>query len=206
MIKRLFDLTTSGLALVFLSPFLVLVAMTIKISDWGPVFYRGERVGFGLKSFRIFKFRSMVMNADSTGVNSTAEDDPRITGVGKWLRGRKLDELPQLINVFFGDMSLVGPRPEVGQAVARYNKQQKKVFSVRPGMTDFASIRFRNEGDILKGSKDPDKAYREKIFPEKMRLQLSYLKKPSLFKDIRIILATVWSLAGGDPERIVSFP
>lgn len=170
------------------------MAFLIKKEDGGPVFYRGVRVGRYGKLFRIFKFRSMVVNADKIGGSSTPGDDPRITKVGSFLRKYKLDELPQLINVLLGDMSFAGPRPQVQWAVDLYTEKEKRLLAVRPGITDYASIKFRNEAGILKGSTDPDKDYLEKIAPEKLRLGLEYVDNISLLTDIKIIFATIKSL------------
>jgi lipopolysaccharide/colanic/teichoic acid biosynthesis glycosyltransferase len=174
-----------------LSPLLLWAAWRIRREDGGPVFYRGERVGLQGKPFRIFKFRTMVVDAEKIGASSTSDDDPRITRIGKILRKYKLDELPQLINVLKGDMSLVGPRPQVKWAVDRYTEEERRLLSIRPGITDYASLRFPNEGEILKGSKDPDKDYMEKIHPEKMRLSLEYLRNRSFWLDLKLILQTV---------------
>jgi lipopolysaccharide/colanic/teichoic acid biosynthesis glycosyltransferase len=193
-LKRAFDFICSGVGLLLLSPLLLRVAWRIRREDGGPVFYRGERIGLHGKPFRIFKFRTMVVNADKIGGTSTGEDDPRITRIGKSLRRYKLDELPQLINVLKGDMSLVGPRPQVAWAVKLYTPEQQRVLNVRPGITDFASIIFKNEGEILKGSPDPDAAYMARIHPEKMRLAVDYVDQQSFFLDLKIILKTLAAL------------
>lgn len=189
--KRLFDLLVSIAGLLLLSPLLLVVALLIKTGSPGPVFYRGARAGRFGKPFRVFKFRTMVINADKIGGPSTSADDPRITPIGGFLRRYKLDELPQLLNVVKGDMSLVGPRPEVLEEVKLYSQEEKRLLDVRPGITDWASIRFRNEGEILRGSADPHQAYREKIRPEKIRLGLEYVHKHSFWTDCRIIFDTV---------------
>jgi lipopolysaccharide/colanic/teichoic acid biosynthesis glycosyltransferase len=194
LMKRIFDLFWSTVGLVLLSPLLLWAAWRIYREDGGPVFYRGERIGRHGKPFRIFKFRTMVVNADKIGGTSTGEDDPRITRIGKMLRQCKLDELPQLINVVTGEMSLVGPRPQVPWAVKLYNPEQMEVLKFRPGITDFASIIFRNEGEILSGSLDPDAEYLAKIHPEKMRLALEYVNNQSLGLDLKIILKTLASI------------
>lgn len=194
MAKRLFDILFSATVLFFLSPVLLTICAIIKITSPGPVFYRGERIGLNGRKFRIYKFRSMVINADKIGGSSTSEDDPRITGIGKFVRKYKLDELPQFINVLVGDMSIVGPRPQVGWAVDQYSEEERKILTVRPGITDYASIRFRNEGEILKGAADPDKAYMELIHPEKMRMGLEYVRTHNLWTDIKIIFTTFFSL------------
>jgi lipopolysaccharide/colanic/teichoic acid biosynthesis glycosyltransferase len=189
--KRVFDILSSLFGLLLLSPILGTVAILIKIQDGGPVFYRGERVGRYGKPFRIFKFRTMVENADKIGGTSTGEGDPRITSIGNVLRQYKLDELPQLINVVIGDMSLVGPRPQVSWAVKLYTPDQAQVLNYRPGITDLASLVFKNEGEILKGSQNPDADYLAKIHPEKMRLALEYVNNQSVFIDLKIILKTI---------------
>lgn len=194
MIKRIFDVVCAALGLGVFSPLLLIVAFWIKLDSSGPVFYRGVRVGKDGKLFRIFKFRSMVVDAEKKGASSTADDDSRITRSGRVLRRYKLDELPQLLNVVKGEMSLVGPRPQVSWAVALYNEAEKKLLSVRPGITDWASLRFPNEGEILKGSIDPDREYLEKIAPEKIRLGLEYVKQHSLLVDCKIIFKTVKAL------------
>lgn len=191
MIKRIFDLLFSLLGLIVASPLLFGIALAIKIGSDGPVFYRGLRVGQYGKPFRIYKFRTMVINAEKLGGPSTADDDPRITPIGKWLRRRKLDELPQLINVLKGEMSFVGPRPEVKEVTDLYTEKEKPLLQLKPGITDYASLWNINEGEILKGSKDPHKTYMEKIWPKKVQLQLTYLKEQSLFTDVKIILKTI---------------
>ena len=191
MRKRAFDLVVSALGLIVLSPLLLVLALLIKLGSRGGVFYRGLRAGRFGKPFRIFKFRTMVLNADKIGGPSTSADDPRVTRIGAFLRRYKMDELPQLLNVVKGDMSLVGPRPEVLEEVRLYNDQEKHLLDVRPGITDWASIRFRNEGEILRGSADPHQAYREKIRPEKIRLGLEYVQKHSFLTDCRIIFDTL---------------
>lgn len=177
--------------LLFLSPLLIIVACMIKISDGGPVFYRGTRIGRYGVPFRIFKFRTMAVNADRIGSSSTAEDDPRITRTGRFLRKYKLDEIPQLINVLVGEMSIVGPRPQVPWAAELYKGEEKLLLSVRPGITDYASIKFKNEAEILRDSSDPDKTYLEKIAPEKIKLGIEYVKDHSLCVDLKIIWMTL---------------
>jgi lipopolysaccharide/colanic/teichoic acid biosynthesis glycosyltransferase len=164
------------------------------LHDGGSVFYMAPRVGLHGRIFRMYKFRTMIVNADKMGPSSTANDDARLTNIGKFLRKYKLDELPQLINVFKGEMSFVGPRPQVEWVVKLYTDEEKKVLSVRPGITDYASILFHNEGEILAGSPDPDKTYFEKIHPEKMRLALKYVESKSLLVDFKIILQTLLSI------------
>jgi lipopolysaccharide/colanic/teichoic acid biosynthesis glycosyltransferase len=190
VLKRLFDIVASVLGLFLLFPLLVVLAILIKRESSGPVFYRGLRAGRDGKAFRIFKFRTMVANADRIGGPSSAADDPRITRVGSFLRRYKLDELPQLINVVKGEMSFVGPRPEVLQYVAMFNTEEKAILSVPPGITDWASILNSDEGAILAGSPDPERTYLERIRPEKIRLQLEYVRNHSFRTDIRILLET----------------
>jgi lipopolysaccharide/colanic/teichoic acid biosynthesis glycosyltransferase len=189
-VKRSFDFIAAGTALIVLSPLLAVLAFRIKRFDGGPVLYAGRRVGKDGKIFGMYKFRSMVLNADKIGGSSTPDDDPRITPVGKFLRRYKLDELPQLINVVKGEMSLVGPRPQVQWAVDLYTPEQRQVLTVPPGITDYASVRFPNEGEILKGSTDPDRDYMEKIHPEKMRLSLEYVRGRSLITDLKVLAQT----------------
>lgn len=192
MKKRLLDIIFSLLGLIIGLPILLFVAAWIKIDSSGPIFYRGTRIGKNGKPFRMFKFRTMVVNADKMGGPSTASDDPRLTRVGNFLKKYQLDELPQLIDVLLGNMSLVGPRPEVPFYVDMMTAEEKKIIlSVRPGMTDLASLWDFHEGEILKGSADPEKTYQEKIRPEKLRLQIKYVKERSFFGDIKIIVETV---------------
>ncbi|MBM2832909.1 MAG: pglB [Candidatus Brocadiaceae bacterium] len=191
MLKRLFDIVCSLLGLIVFFPILLILALIIKREDGGPVFYRGVRVGRNGKLFKIFKFRTMVVNAEKIGGSSTADDDPRITKIGKFMRKHKLDELSQLINVLKGEMSFVGPRPEVQHYVNMYTDEEKIILSVKPGITDWASLWNSDEGAILAGSPDPEKTYLEMIRPEKIRLQLQYVKKHSLRVDVKIILQTI---------------
>jgi len=197
MLKRLFDVMLSALALLLLSPLLLVLAAWIRADSPGPVFYRGLRVGRDGRLFRIFKFRTMVVNAEALGGPSTADDDPRITRAGRWMRKRKLDELPQLLNVLRGEMSLVGPRPEVPQYVALMTpEEQSLILSVRPGMTDWASLWDIDEGALLAGSADPEKVYLERIRPRKIRLQLEYVRRRSMLVDLEIILQTLAAVTG----------
>lgn len=191
--KRLFDLFWSILGLVILSPLFLVVAVWIKLDSAGPVFFRQTRVGRFEKPFRIYKFRTMVADAEKKGLQLTAGKDPRITPSGEVLRRTKIDELPQLINVVKGEMSLVGPRPEVPKYVEYYPDEAKKVvFSFRPGITDYAAILFRNENDILEGSEDPEKVYVQEILPEKVSLYLKYASGRSLWLDFLLILGTLF--------------
>ena len=195
MTKRVFDIIFSVLGLIFFAPLLGLVALAIKLDSKGPVFYRGERIGRLGKPFLIFKFRTMVLGAEKSGGPSTPADDPRLTKFGKFLKQYQLDELPQLINVLKGEMSLVGPRPEVQIYVDMMTgEEREKILSLRPGMTDLASLWDFHEGEILRGSEDPEKIYMEKIRPQKIHLQLKYVKNRSFFLDIKIILKTIMKL------------
>lgn len=194
MAKRAFDLFLSISGLGIMLPLFGLIAVLIKADSPGPVFYRGIRVGRSGKRFRIYKFRTMVVNAERIGGPSTSDDDPRITRVGPFLRKYKLDELPQLINVLKGEMSLVGPRPEVQMYVDLYSEEEKAILSVLPGVTDWASLWNSDEGAILTGHPDAEKAYLELIRPEKIRLQLEYVRKQSLWMDIGIIFQTLGAI------------
>ena len=190
-LKRLMDIVISGAALFVLWPVLLLAAAAIKIDDPGPVFYRQVRVGRNGKEFRIFKFRTMVVDADRKGLQITVGRDSRITRVGAFLRKTKLDELAQLINVFVGEMSFVGPRPEVPKYVNMYTPYQRQVLLVRPGITDYASIAYRNENDMLEGAEDPERMYIDVIMPDKIELNMKYLREISPVADIRLILSTI---------------
>ena len=194
--KRAFDILVSSVGLIAASPILLLCALAIKLDSKGPVFYRGKRIGRDGKPFSIYKFRSMVANAENLGASSTGASDVRITRVGRYIRKYKLDELSQLINVLQGDMSIVGPRPQVQWAVDRFNEEEKKVLRLRPGLTDWASIRFHNEEEIIakSGYSNADEAYMKLIHPDKMRLQLKYLRERSFLTDLRIILDTAGTL------------
>ena len=190
--KRLFDIVASGLALIVLSPLFLIIAIWIKLDSKGPVFYRQVRVGWKNKDFRIFKFRSMRVGADKGSLVTIGGHDPRVTKSGYFIRKFKFDELPQLINVVLGDMSLVGPRPEVRHYVDYWTPEQMHVLDVRPGITDPASIKFRNENELMEKAEDPEKYYIEVIMQEKIRLYLEYVEKHSFLYDIGLILKTVW--------------
>ena len=196
-LKRLMDIVLSGAALALLWPVLLIVAPAIRIDDPGPVFYRQVRVGRGGKEFRIFKFRTMVVDADKKGLSITVGRDSRITRVGAFLRKTKLDELAQLLNVFLGDMSFVGPRPEVPRYVEIYTPYQRQVLLVRPGITDYASIAYRNENDLLAGAEDPEHMYIDVIMPDKIELNMKYLREISPLADIRLIFATIAAVVRG---------
>lgn len=192
--KRAFDIICSVAGLVFLSPLFLWIAWRIHREDGGPVFYRGERVGLRGKPFRIFKFRTMVVNAEKLGGSSTAAADPRITRIGRTLRKYKLDELPQLLNVLLGEMSLVGPRPEVKYYTDMFTTEERLILNVRPGITDWASLWNPDEGSILSGAEDADKAYQELIRPTKVKLQMKYAQNQSLRSDLIIIFLTLFAI------------
>ena len=195
--KRAMDIVLSACALAVLWPLLLLIALAIRIDDPGPVFYRQVRVGRNGKTFRIFKFRSMVMDADKKGLAITVGRDSRITRVGAVLRKTKLDELAQLLNVLLGQMSFVGPRPEVPKYVELYTPYQRQVLLVRPGITDYASIAYRNENDLLAGAPNPETMYIEQIMPDKIELNMKYLREISPLADIRLILKTIVAVIKG---------
>ena len=188
--KRIFDIVASGIGLILLSPLFVILAIWIKCDSIGPVFYKQVRVGRNNMDFQLFKFRSMSVGSDKKGLITVGGHDPRITRSGYYIRKYKLDEFPQLINVFKGDMSLVGPRPEVRKYVDMYTEEQMHVLDVRPGITDLASIRYRNENELLERVNDPDKYYVEVIMPDKLRINLEYVARHSFTFDIRLIFQT----------------
>lgn len=190
--KRIFDILVSGIGLLCFSPLLLIVAIWIKLDSPGPVFYRQVRVGRYNKDFRIFKFRSMRIGSDKGSLVTIGGRDPRITRSGYFIRKFKIDELPQLINVLVGDMSLVGPRPEVRHYVNYWTPEQMHVLDVRPGITDPASIKYRNENELLAQAEDPEKYYIEVIMQEKIKLYLEYAEKSSFWYDIKLIFQTFW--------------
>ena len=190
MLKRLFDLMITLPMLLLVSPFFLIIALLIKLGSNGPVFYMQTRVGLNNRDFKIFKFRTMHINADKAGLLTVGGRDPRVTPIGFFLRKYKLDELPQLLNVLFGSMSLVGPRPEVRKYVDLYNAEQQKVLSVKPGITDYASIEYSEENDLLAKSSDPEKTYIEEIMPAKLLLNQKYIAEKSIITDLKIIWMT----------------
>ncbi|MGB3948975.1 MAG: sugar transferase [Bacteroidia bacterium] len=195
--KRIFDLLLSLFGLIILSPFFILIALFIVIDSRGGVFYKQIRVGKNGKDFYLFKFRSMRTDADKKGLLITVGGrDSRITRMGYYIRKYKVDELPQLLNVFFGDMSLVGPRPEVRRYVDMYNAEQKKVLSVKPGITDYASIEYSNENELLGKADDPEKVYIEEIMPAKLKLNLKYIAEQGTITDLKIIVKTLAKIIG----------
>jgi lipopolysaccharide/colanic/teichoic acid biosynthesis glycosyltransferase len=200
--KRAFDVTAAVLALALLSPLLLVIAIRIVATDGLPILYRGRRIGKDGKPFNMLKFRTMVKNADKIGGSSTGDDDERITKVGRTLRRYKLDELPQLFNVIGGTMSLVGPRPQVAWAVALYTDEDRRVLTVLPGITDYASVRFPDEGRILRGSTDPDADYMRLIHPEKMRLSREYVDQRSFRTDLRVIFQTIAAMVHSSEDSV----
>jgi len=190
MLKRLFDFVSSLIGLVLLSPVFLIIAIWIRIDSEGPVFYRQPRVGKDGRDFSIFKFRSMRRGADKGRLITVGGRDARVTRAGYYIRKYKFDELPQLINVLTGDMSLVGPRPEVRKYVNLYNERQMKVLSVKPGITDLASIKYRNENELLEHADDPEKMYTEVIMPDKLEYNLRYIHEQSFLYDLRLIFLT----------------
>lgn len=208
--KRLFDFTISAIALALLSPLLLIIAVFVRVTSPGPVFYSGKRVGLQGKMFKMHKFRTMVVDAEELGGSCTYEGDPRITRPGNWLRKFKLDELPQLFNVLVGEMSLVGPRPEVQEYVQMFTYEERAILSVRPGITDWASIWDRDEAKALAGSPDPERTYQEVIRPEKIRLQLEYVRRRSFLTDLTILFETLRVLvlrpAVQTPTRTIGSP
>ncbi|MGM9697522.1 MAG: sugar transferase [Prevotella sp.] len=189
--KRLFDIVASGCGLLVLSPVLLIVALWVKLDSKGPVFYRQLRVGRHNKDFRIFKFRSMRVGADKGSLVTIGGRDPRVTRSGYFIRKSKLDELPQLINVFVGDMSLVGPRPEVRHYVNYWTPEQMRVLDVRPGITDPASIKFRNENELMESAENPEEYYINVIMQQKIRLYLEYVDNASFLYDLKLIFQTI---------------
>jgi lipopolysaccharide/colanic/teichoic acid biosynthesis glycosyltransferase len=195
MAKRLFDWFASSLGLLFLAPALVALAVLIKLDSPGPVFFRQERVGLAGRTFKIHKFRTMLPDAEMKGLQITVGVDARVTRVGQWLRKFKLDELPQLLDVWLGHMSLVGPRPEVPHYVAYYPADVRDVvLSVRPGITDRASIQFKDENEILGRAVDPNQAYVQEVLPIKLRYYVEYVNSRSFFGDVFLILSTIKSI------------
>jgi lipopolysaccharide/colanic/teichoic acid biosynthesis glycosyltransferase len=194
MIKRLLDLLLSTIALLLLSPFLVITGIIIGVTSPGGIFFSQVRVGKDMRHFKLYKFRTMRPDAEFSGQLTVGMRDPRITGIGYFLRKYKLDELPQLLNIIKGDMSIVGPRPEVPKYVAMYDAVQQKVLSVKPGLTDYASLQYINENEILGKASDPEKTYIEEVMPAKLLLNLKYIQDKSLMTDLQIIFSTIGSI------------
>lgn len=189
--KRVFDIVCSFVGIILLLPFLVIISMLIIINNGFPVFYLQKRVGRNNRDFSLFKFRTMYKDADKKGLLTVGGRDPRITPVGYYLRKYKLDELPQLFNVLFGSMSLVGPRPEVRKYVNMYNAEQMKVLNVKPGITDYASLEYFDENELLAKSTNPERTYITEVMPAKLELNRKYISEVGLNTDIRIILRTI---------------
>lgn len=190
--KRLFDITASFFGILILSPLLIFIGLWVGLSSKGGVFYKQIRVGKNNKDFKLYKFRSMRVNSDKQGLLTVGSKDSRITKAGYFIRKYKIDELPQLINVLKGDMSFVGPRPEVRRYVDLYSEEQMKVLSVRPGITDPASIKYRNENDILSSESNPEEYYIQHIMPDKLKINIDYINTRTFFKDIKIIFQTIF--------------
>ena len=190
-LKRLSDIILASIALVMLAPMFAVIALLSKLDSRGPVFYKSERVGKDGNPFIPYKFRTMVAGADKIGPSATVADDPRITRVGRILRRFNMDELPQFLNVLRGEMSIVGPRPQVPWAVALYTDEEREVLTVQPGITDWATVWISNQDERLRGSADPEKEYMERIWPEKRRLQLDYVRNHSLWMDFEIMAMTL---------------
>lgn len=194
MIKRIFDITLSLVLLVFLSPIIFFLSILIFIQDFNTPFYISNRIGKNKKKFRLYKFRSMIVNADKSGVNSTSDNDKRITKLGNFLRKYKIDEIMQLLNVVKNEMSFVGPRPNVEADVKLYSLEEEKLLSIKPGITDFSSIVFSDEGEILSSSQNPDYDYNRIIRPWKSKLGLIYIEKKNFFLDLTILFLTFLNL------------
>ncbi|MGH7266301.1 MAG: sugar transferase [Candidatus Rokuibacteriota bacterium] len=190
-LKRLFDVAAAGLALVALAPLMAVIAALVKLDSPGPVFYRQRRVGKDQRLFEIYKFRTMVDGASRIGPAITVAEDRRVTRIGRLLRRLELDELPTFLNVLKGDMSIVGPRPEVPRYLPHYGDAEKRVFTVRPGITDPGTLRFRDEGRILATAADAEAAYLETVLPEKLRLNLEYLDRRGFWYDVELVFRTV---------------
>lgn len=195
--KRLFDIIASGCGLLVLSPLFIILAIWVKLDSEGPVFYRQVRVGYKNKDFRIYKFRSMRIGSDNISLVTIGERDSRVTRSGYLIRKFKFDELPQLLNVFLGDMSLVGPRPEVRHYVNFWTEEQLHVLDVRPGITDPASIKFRNENELMGMAENPENYYINVIMQEKIKLYLEYVENASFFYDLQLIFKTFWVIVCG---------
>ena len=195
--KRLFDIVCSFFGLVFLSPLFIFLSLWVGLSSRGGVFYKQRRVGLNGRDFTLYKFRSMAVGSDKKGLLTVGGKDNRVTKAGYFIRKYKLDELPQLFNVLKGDMSFVGPRPEVRKYVDMYSEEQKRVLSVRPGITDIASMKYRNENDILAKAENPEQYYIDVIMPDKLALNLEYIDTRNFFRDIKLIFRTI---AGKDNE------
>jgi lipopolysaccharide/colanic/teichoic acid biosynthesis glycosyltransferase len=192
--KRIFDVVASIIGLIVLLPVFIVIAILIKLNDKGPIFYKQKRIGQNFKPFELLKFRTMVVNADKIGPAVTKDGDQRITKIGKFLRKTKLDELPQIWNVIRGDMSIVGPRPEVEKYIQYYKDDYKEILKFKPGITDYATIKYRSEEEILSKYNDTESAYIEYVLSEKIKLYKTYIKKISFLTDLKIIFWTLWRI------------
>lgn len=192
--KRVFDILMATIGLILLSPLFLLVAVLIKLDSPGPIFFRQERIGKRFRPFFIYKFRTMVENAAQIGTEITYGNDPRITRIGRLLRETKIDELPQIINVLKGEMSLVGPRPEIRQYVELFQRDYEEILKVRPGISDMASLKYSDEGSLLGNSRNPREEYISRVLPDKIRLAREYIKHSSLVFDLRLIFKTLLKL------------
>jgi lipopolysaccharide/colanic/teichoic acid biosynthesis glycosyltransferase len=197
LLKRIFDIAGSFCGLLLVTPILAVAAVCVKLGSPGPVFFCQQRMGRRFRPFPIYKFRSMVVDAPNRGAQITAGEDPRITRIGRILRKTKIDELPQLFNVLKGDMSLVGPRPEVPKYVEIFRRDYEEILQVRPGITDLASIEYCDEATILAQAEDPEREYVERVLPEKIRLAKDYLRRQSFWLDLKIILGTILAIFSG---------
>lgn len=195
--KRCFDLAISSAGLLFLSPLFAVIALLIKLDSRGPLFFRQERIGQGLRTFFICKFRTMVVDAPLRGGPLTAPEDPRITRFGRILRKTKIDELPQLINVLRGEMTLVGPRPEVPRYVHLFQRDYEEILCARPGMTDLASLKYRDESSVLRLAANPEQEYLTRVLPDKIALAKEYVRRSSFFFDLSLILKTIMRISVG---------
>lgn len=200
-LKLVFDFLLSLVAVILLAPLFLILSLLILIDNKGPIFFKQTRVGKDGHPFKIYKFRTMVVDAEKLGKRITVGDDVRITRIGKFLRKYKLDELPQLINVYRGEMSFVGPRPEVPEYTALYKEEQKDVLKVKPGITDYASIKYKNENEILAISINPEKKYIEEVMQDKLRINLEYIHNRSILEDIKIIFLTLSSFYSPRPDH-----
>jgi Sugar transferases involved in lipopolysaccharide synthesis len=195
-VKRVFDFIVSALGIVISSPLLILTALLIKVDSPGPIFFKQQRMGKEFRPFWIYKFRTMRESLEE-GPNITIGNDPRITGIGRLLRQTKIDELPQLINILRGEMSFVGPRPEVPQYVQLYRKDYQQILTVRPGLTDLASLKYRDEAALLANAENPEEEYVKRVLPDKISLGRDYIQRASFFFDLRLILKTISQLVLG---------
>ena len=194
MLKRLFDIFFSLLGVILLTPLFLIIAILILVDSRGGVFYKQLRVGYNNSDFKLFKFRTMAIGSDKKGLITVGSRDSRVTPIGYYLRKYKIDELPQLINVLIGDMSLVGPRPEVRKYVSMYTPDQLKVLSVKPGITDYASLEYANENELLGNSENPEEMYIKEIMPAKLALNLKYIKEKNVLMDFSLILKTLFKI------------